>query len=78
MEAKRGIIMQKFIKFTDFYTSNPIMCNPEDISSFYKTEERIPNVSFPRSCTKIIMKNSVVYIVDEQIETVERMIINAN
>lgn len=78
METKRGITMRKFIKFTDFYTSNPIMCNPEDISSFYKTEERIPNVSFPRSCTKIIMKNSVVYIVDEQMETVERMIINAN
>ena len=68
--------MQVFIKFTDFYTSNPIILNLEDISSFYKTKERIPNVSFPRSCTKIIMKNGVVYTVDEQMETVEKMIIN--
>ena len=70
--------MLKLIRFTDFYTSNPIMCDPEDISSFYKTEERIPNVSFPRSCTKIIMKNSIIYTVDEQMETVEKMIIKGN
>ena len=70
--------MRKFIKFTDFYTSNPIICDPEDISSFYSTNERIPNTSFPRSCTKIIMKNSVVYTVDEQMATVERMVINEN
>lgn len=70
--------MLKFIKFTDFYTSNPIMCDPEDISSFYKTEVGIPNVSFPRPCTKIIMKNSVVYTVDEQMETVEKMILKGN
>ena len=76
VETKRGIIMRKFIKFNDFYTSNSIMCDPEDISSFYKTEARIPNVSFPRSCTKIIMKNGVAYTVDEQMETVEKMIIN--
>lgn len=66
--------MRKFIKFTDFYTSNPIMCDPEDISSFYKTSERIPNTSFPRSCTKIIMKNSVVYTVSEEFSVVKTAI----
>ena len=78
METKRGIAMQIFIKLTDFYTSNPIILNLDDISSFYSTDERIPNMSFPRSCTKIIMKNSVVYTVDEQMETVEKRIRNAN
>ena len=70
--------MPIFIKFTDFYTSNPIILNLDDISSFYSTNERIPNTSFPRSCTKIIMKNSVVYTVDEQMETVEKRMENAN
>ena len=68
--------MQKFIKFTDFYTSDPIMCDSEDISTFYKIKERIPNTSFPRSCTKIVMKSGVVHTVDEQMETVEKMIMN--
>ena len=75
METNKEVIMQKFVKFTDFYTSNPIICNLEDISSFYKTQERIPNESFPRSCTKIIMKNNVKYTVSEELFSVIKTVL---